>query len=442
MRLAGMRFRSDRLVLVGCSAAKVDFAAPPVVLYTGSYHRLCLQAAGWLAPRERVGILSAKHGLVGAFDWVMLEPYDLRLGQPASATADQVRAQAASRGLLDPADVPDVVVLAGGAYAALARQVWPHASFPLGGCCGIGEQRQRLRAFLDTCQARPFTLCNLPSSWRAAATAPPRHQTTSASHPPRATAQVVEPGDGVDVEELLGADDADVRERAASLAPAEFPPVHHPVYLSGVDSARLRAEAAGCQELGLMVQPGNGTASKLGAYQWYAADNGCFAQGAQFNPAAWLRWVARLPRDTCIFVVAPDVWGDHDATFRRADPWLDRVRLLGFPVALAAQDGLQPADVPWERIDCLLVGGSDPWRASPAVPRLLGAACQEEKWVHLGRVNSARRLHWAAALGFDSVDGTYLAFAPDANLPRLLGWLDGLAAGVQQLLPAAAGGAR
>lgn len=27
------------------------------------------------------------------------------------------------------------------------------------------------------------------------------------------------------------------------------------------------------------------------------------------------------------------------------------------------------------------------------------------------------------AIGCDSADGTYLTFAPDANLPRLLGWL-------------------
>lgn len=28
-------------------------------------------------------------------------------------------------------------------------------------------------------------------------------------------------------------------------------------------------------------------------------------------------------------------------------------------------------------------------------------------------------------MGCDSVDGTYLTFGPDVNLPRLLGWLDG-----------------
>jgi hypothetical protein len=41
----------------------------------------------------------------------------------------------------------------------------------------------------------------------------------------------------------------------------------------------------------------------------------------------------------------------------------------------------------------------------------------------MGRVNSLKRLRYAEMIGCDSVDGTYLTFAPDENLPRLLGWL-------------------
>jgi hypothetical protein len=39
------------------------------------------------------------------------------------------------------------------------------------------------------------------------------------------------------------------------------------------------------------------------------------------------------------------------------------------------------------------------------------------------RVNSLRRLRYAAAIGCHSADGTHLAYAPDRNLPTLLGWL-------------------
>jgi hypothetical protein len=34
-----------------------------------------------------------------------------------------------------------------------------------------------------------------------------------------------------------------------------------------------------------------------------------------------------------------------------------------------------------------------------------------------------KRLRYAATIGCDSVDGTYLAYGPSRNLPNLLGWL-------------------
>ncbi|MBT8228301.1 MAG: hypothetical protein KJO75_22805 [Dactylosporangium sp.] len=43
--------------------------------------------------------------------------------------------------------------------------------------------------------------------------------------------------------------------------------------------------------------------------------------------------------------------------------------------------------------------------------------------MHLGRVNSLRRLRHAARIGATSVDGTLLAFGPDRHLPGLPRWL-------------------
>jgi hypothetical protein len=42
----------------------------------------------------------------------------------------------------------------------------------------------------------------------------------------------------------------------------------------------------------------------------------------------------------------------------------------------------------------------------------------------MGRVNSLKRFRAARSMGCDSVDGTYLTFGPDINLPKLLSWLD------------------
>jgi hypothetical protein len=45
------------------------------------------------------------------------------------------------------------------------------------------------------------------------------------------------------------------------------------------------------------------------------------------------------------------------------------------------------------------------------------------KHVHMGRVNSERRFKYAASIGCDSCDGTFLTYGPDVNLPRLMAWL-------------------
>ncbi len=44
--------------------------------------------------------------------------------------------------------------------------------------------------------------------------------------------------------------------------------------------------------------------------------------------------------------------------------------------------------------------------------------------VHVGRVNSGTRFRHFDALGCDTADGTYLAFGPEKNAPKLFGWMN------------------
>jgi hypothetical protein len=125
----------------------------------------------------------------------------------------------------------------------------------------------------------------------------------------------------------------------------------------------------------------------------------------------------------CLFATAPDVLGDAVATLQRSARMLDLIRYAGFPAALVAQDGLEHLPVPWDDFDALFIGGSTAWKLGTAARTLAAEARRRGKWVHMGRVNSLRRLRYADAIGCDSADGTYLTYAPDANLPRLLGWL-------------------
>jgi len=139
----------NRLVIVGCSSTKNAVArqGDAHAMYLGSYHRAARRAADALVARSpgRWGIgdgidtyqmiLSAQYGLLDLF--TVIETYDLRMGRPGSVSAATVAYQAQQFGL---ADTPEVIVLAGRAYADAVSEVWPHAIRPLDGTRGIGEQ--------------------------------------------------------------------------------------------------------------------------------------------------------------------------------------------------------------------------------------------------------------------------------------------------------------
>ncbi|MGA5819893.1 DUF6884 domain-containing protein [Kitasatospora sp. NPDC094028] len=129
------------VVIVGCSAGKQTSDHPVAVrdLYTGSLHWACRRAAQALTRTGgRVLVLSGLHGLL-ELD-TRIAPYEHRLGEPGSVTADRLREQAAALGI----ERAEVTVLAPAAYADLVAQVWPKAGRPLAGVGGIGAMRHVL----------------------------------------------------------------------------------------------------------------------------------------------------------------------------------------------------------------------------------------------------------------------------------------------------------
>ena len=156
----------------------------------------------------------------------------------------------------------------------------------------------------------------------------------------------------------------------------------------------------------------------------WCADNGCFSD--KWDEAKWWQFLVDNAHhaDSCLFAVAPDVVGDAWRTGIKSRPWLGKIRALGYPVAWVAQDGQECQPIPWPDIDCLFIGGSTEWKLGAAARELVAEAKRRGKWVHMGRVNSRRRFDYARLIGCDSVDGTYLTFGPDQNLPKLLGWVE------------------
>ena len=172
--------------------------------------------------------------------------------------------------------------------------------------------------------------------------------------------------------------------------------------------------------LGFIDTPAQGNVRPDGVM--WCADNGCFSD--RWDEAKWWTFLTNNTdrADSCLFAAAPDVVGDAAATMEKSAPWMPQIRALGYPVAFVAQDGLESLPVPWDEFDALFIGGSTGWKLGPHARELAAETKRRGKWLHMGRVNSERRFRYAAAIGCDSADGTYLTFGPDVNLPKLLSW--------------------
>lgn len=192
-------------------------------------------------------------------------------------------------------------------------------------------------------------------------------------------------------------------------------------FYSGVDNAHSRRMAL-THGLGLMLQPGSYTPERCAWYPCHAVDNGCFAN--QWDETRWLAYLERTPRIRCSFVVAPDVPFDWEATWQRSAPYVPVIRNLGFPVAVAVQNGATADTVPWDELDAVFIGGDTAWKLGVRALEISRAAHDRDKPVHMGRANSQRRFRRAIEMMADSADGTFLKYGPDINAPRLAAMLD------------------
>lgn len=148
----------------------------------------------------------------------------------------------------------------------------------------------------------------------------------------------------------------------------------------------------------------------------WAADNAAFSG---FDADSWCAMLDAITgRSGCLFATVPDVVGDAKHTRVWWDNWKDRVYLAGLPAAYVLQDGSADVGVPWDECAALFVGGSTAYKVSAEAVLFIREAKRRGKWVHVGRVNTERRLRWAQHVGADSVDGSGFARFPDHMFPR------------------------
>lgn len=215
-------------------------------------------------------------------------------------------------------------------------------------------------------------------------------------------------------------------------------------YFATASTDRVR-DAMRAGYLGQIVTPAAG--NRLEPWVEWIADNGIYSRSYP-GDSGYLTWLTTHAdyRSRCRFAVAPDVVADHQATLERSWPMLARIRRVVGRVALCAQNGATPDDLPWGYFDAVFLAGIaecapcgyvpavetlpqtactaghrlTEWKAGDVAAAIAGEAKRRGVWCHMGRVNTDVRIKRARAMGCDSGDGTYLAYGPDINLPKLL----------------------
>ena len=195
------------------------------------------------------------------------------------------------------------------------------------------------------------------------------------------------------------------------------------LYLSVPPVTSAHRALVSASQVGVMLTPRVGrSVAAASAWPIWAADNGCFSAAQSFDLAVYLAWLDRMRAVSGgLFATAPDVVGDAASTWERSREVLPALRAFGYRAALVIQDGISSVD--WGEIDAVFIGGSTDFKFSHAANDVLRDAKSRGLWAHMGRVNSWRRWERCAAEGYDSCDGTLLAFGPDANLPRVKQWI-------------------
>jgi hypothetical protein len=195
------------------------------------------------------------------------------------------------------------------------------------------------------------------------------------------------------------------------------------IYLSGCLPAKPELQnLLTNNDCGILLTPFSQRSTPSPEWAW-AADNGCFS--SRWNYETWSSWLATRPQPgKALFAVVPDVVANHKQTVEQWQQHHTFVQNLGFKAAFVLQDGATYDTIPWHQLDCLFIGGTTEYKLSQDAKQFTQYAKSLGKWVHMGRVNSQKRIELAVGWGCDSADGTFLAFGPDINTPKLIKMLE------------------
>lgn len=153
----------------------------------------------------------------------------------------------------------------------------------------------------------------------------------------------------------------------------------------------------------------------------FAADNAAFSNWSQHK---FEIMISSLVVHDPMWVACPDVVGDAKETYSLFKFWQPLIKLLGLPVAYVLQNGQELIGVPWDDVDALFIGGDNDFKLGKYAEYITGKARMKGKMVHMGRVNSIKRIKYAIDIGCTSIDGTSCSKFPDVYIPKFLNFIE------------------
>lgn len=141
----------------------------------------------------------------------------------------------------------------------------------------------------------------------------------------------------------------------------------------------------------------------------YAMDNGAwtaYQQDLPFDERAFSKAIDLLGA-SADWIVIPDIVAGGLRSLDYSLAWIERLRGLSTPLLLAVQDGMAIDDVRSLLSPSvgIFIGGTTSWKEETA--QQWGALARRRNcYLHVGRVNSQRRIAICAAAGANSFDGT------------------------------------
>ncbi len=156
----------------------------------------------------------------------------------------------------------------------------------------------------------------------------------------------------------------------------------------------------------------------------YALDNGaygCWLRGEPFNEIGFRRLLAAKGAGAD-WIVVPDIVAAGAESLDFSLEWLPAIAEHGKPL-IAVQDGMTVSDLASHISGDvgLFVGGTTEWKLA-SMPEWGELAAFCGAYLHIGRVNTRRRIRYCASIGADSFDGTsvtrYAVTLPELDAER------------------------